>query len=74
MLLLKAKDLDFISVINRDGNGTSPVSESYLKNMLENKFMKDELFEVRVLSISEKTYIASKFNSFVVRLKENNNA
>lgn len=65
-----AKDLIFISQINRDGLGTSPVSESYLKSMLENKFMKDEKFNVNLMSISKKTYIAIGFNSFVVKLKE----
>ena len=65
-----AKELIFISQINRDGSGTSPVSDDYLKAMLENTLMKDEPFYVRVLSLSEKTYIAMGFNSFVVRLKE----
>lgn len=66
----KAHELIFISQINRDGSGTSKVSESYLKSMLENRLMKDSDFDVRVLSLSEKTFIASNFNSFVVRLKE----
>ncbi len=66
----QAHELEFISEINRDGSGTIPVPESYLKSMLENKFMKDEYFDVRCLSLSEKTFIASNFNSFVVRLKQ----
>ncbi len=70
MLHKKAHELIFISQINRDGSGTSPVSESYLKMMLENPLAKDDLFDVRCLSMSEKTYIAHGFNSFVVRLKE----
>lgn len=65
----KPHELDFISQINRDGSGTKPVSESYLQAMLENKFMKDECFTLRCLSMSERTYIAHGFNSFVVRLK-----
>ena len=72
----KAHELDFISQINRDGSGTTEVSESYLKSMLENKLMKDEDFEVSCLSLSEGTFIATNFNSFVVRLKKevpNNN-
>ena len=64
------KELIFISQINRDGSGTSPVSDDYLKSMLENRFMKDELFYVRRLSLTEDTFIAMGFNSFVVRLKE----
>ena len=65
-----AKDLIFISQINRDGSGTSPVTQSYLDMTLENKFAKDEHFYVYRLSMSEDTYIAMGFNSFVVRLKE----
>lgn len=65
----KAHELIFISQIRRDGSGTSKVSKSYLKAMLENSLMKDEYFYVRHLSISEDTYIAIGFNSFVVKLK-----
>jgi hypothetical protein len=64
-----AKELIFISQIKRDGSGTFPVPQNYLDSMLENKFMKDEPFYVRQLSMSEGTYIAMGFNSFVVRLK-----
>ena len=65
----KAHELEFISQINRDGSGTTKVEEGYLKSMLENTFMKDEYFELHHLSISEKTYIAINFNSFVVKIK-----
>lgn len=68
---LKAKDLEFISWINRDGSGTKPVPDSMLDMMLNNKFAKDELFNLTTLSLTEKTFIASNFNSFVVRLKNN---
>ena len=64
-----AKELIFISQINRDGSGTTPVKESYLKAMLENSLMKDEYFELHRLSLTEKTFIAFKFNTFVVRVK-----
>lgn len=47
----KAKDLIFISQIKRDGSGTAPVSESYLKAMLENTLMKDDEFDLYRLSI-----------------------
>lgn len=72
---MKAKphELIFISQIHRDGSGTSPVPESYLTAMLENKFMKDEPFELNRLSLTEDTYIASGFNSFVVKLKSEKN-
>ena len=64
-----AKELIFISQINSDGSGTTPVKESYLKAMLENTLMKDDKFKLCCLSLTEKTFIASGFNSFVVRLK-----
>lgn len=65
----KAHELEFVSQIKRDGSGTHPVSESYLKTMLENKLCKDNDFKLERLSISENTYIAFNFNAFVVKLK-----
>ncbi len=65
----KAYELEFISQIKRDGSGVKKVPKSYLKSMLENKFMKDEIFKINCLSLTEKTFIASGFNSFVVRIK-----
>lgn len=67
---LQAKDMIFISQINRDGSGTTPVSESYLDTMLNNPLCKNDVFKVRRLSLSEDTYIAMGFNSFVVKLKK----
>jgi len=66
---MKANQLEFVSQINRDGSGTSKVSESYLKEMINNPYMKDELFDIHVLSLTMKTFIAIGFNSFVVKLK-----
>ena len=66
----RAKELIFISQIKRDGSGTFPVPDSYLKAMLENEFMKDDKFSLQCLSITEGTYIASHFNSFVVKLNK----
>jgi len=37
--------------------------------MLENDLAKDDEFEINTLSMSNKTFIANGFNSFVVRLK-----
>ncbi len=60
----KGKDLEFISWIKRDGSGTSKrITKSHIATMQE------EVFNIHCLSISEKTYIASAFNAFVVRLK-----
>jgi hypothetical protein len=64
-----ARELEFISQINRDGSGVSKVPDDYLKAMLENPLMKDELYELNCLSITHGTYIATNFNSFVVKLK-----
>lgn len=66
----KAKDLEFISQINRDGSGTTKVSDEYLRAMLENPLMKDDEFDLYHLSLSEKTFITINFNAFVVKLKE----
>jgi hypothetical protein len=61
----KAKKLEFVSRIKADGSGTEKVPESLLKNDL---FLNKKL-KITCLSISEGTYIASGFNSFVVKLK-----
>jgi len=63
-----AKDLIFISRIKRDGSGTTPVSKDYLQLLCGNSFS-PEKFDVHSLSISNDTYIAIGFNSFVVKLK-----
>ena len=65
----KAHELEFISQIKRDGSGTVKVPKGYLKAMLENPLMKDEKFKIHCLSMSEKTFLAIGFNSFVVKLR-----
>lgn len=68
----KAHELIFISQIKRDGSGTKKVFKKDVKFLTTNKYaMKDE-FEINRLSISESTYIASGFNSYVVKLKPTN--
>ena len=57
------KELEFISWIKRDGSGTKMVK----KKLIE--LMQEDTFKVNCLSLTEKTFIASGFNSFVVRLK-----
>lgn len=60
------RDLIFISQINRDGSGTDTnISNDYIS------MMQDDVFKIFHLSLSEKTFIAIEFNSFVVKLKEN---
>ncbi len=60
---LKGKKLIFISEIMRDGSGTKDMRNVYLPNL------KKEKFKINKLSISEGTYIAHGFNSYVVKLK-----
>lgn len=63
-MILKGSRLEFISWIKRDGSGTDSVTEEYAKTM------QDDKFEVNGLSLTEGTYIASGFNSFVVKIKK----
>jgi hypothetical protein len=70
----KGKQLDFISFIKRDGTGTIMVGTKWDKNKSYPKvddmsYLDDEIFEVTCLSLSNKTFIASGFNSFVVRIR-----
>lgn len=60
------RDLDFISQINRDGAGTSSISEKYIE------ILNGEELDLTCLSLTEETYIASGFNSFVVKIKKQN--
>jgi len=66
----KAHELEFISQIKRDGSGVTKVKKSYLKAMLENPLMNKEDFELHCLSMTEKTFIAINFNSFIVKIKQ----
>ncbi len=60
---IQGKDLIFISAISRDGDGTLP-----LKNIGMNH-LDNDWFKINCLSLTNKTYIASGFNSYVVKLK-----
>lgn len=64
----RAAELTFISQIKRDGSGVLPVSESMLEAFKNNPFSRDEVFVLTRLSITEGTYIASGFNTFVVKI------
>lgn len=59
---IKGSRLEFISSINRDGSGTHPVS-------IDMSSLNDTIFTLTSLSITNGTYIASEFNSFIVKLK-----
>ena len=61
----QGKELIFISRIQRDGKGVELIeSESKVWDF------QDETFDLSCLSISYGTYIASAFNSYVVKIKE----
>ena len=61
--IYKGRDLILISQIKRDGSGVIEVTDEMINE--EN----DTNFELTYLSISNKTFIASEFNSYVVKLK-----
>lgn len=62
----KGKELIFISRIRRDGSGVEMVEEQVVVSDLS----ENETFEINRLSITQGTYIASGFNSYVVKFKE----
>ena len=65
----KAYKLEFISRIKRDGSGTEPVSKIMKVKFAENPVFMNDIYSLTRLSITEDTYIASGFNSYVVKIK-----
>lgn len=61
----KGSELVFISRILRDGSGVELVSDQ--KDI---KHWGNSTFRLSCLSITQGTYIASEFNSYVVKLKK----
>lgn len=69
------KELEFLSLIKRDGTGTIMCGGEWNPSMKHPKtddmsYLDNETFTVRCLSLTNKTYIACGFNSFIVRLKD----
>lgn len=60
---MKGNKLYFICVIKRDGSGVVNIEER------DNSHLDSESFKISRLSITEDTYIASGFNSYVVKKK-----
>lgn len=60
-------ELDFISRISEDGIEIKVLNEEN-KEKISN-LLKKEVFKLSNLSLSNKTFIASGFNSYVVKLK-----
>lgn len=63
LMRVKGSELEFISVIRRDGSGTRKITKADLKHL------DNDVFTLLRLSISEDTYLAHGFNSYVVRRK-----
>lgn len=63
METIKGKDLEFISIIHRDGKGVTDVSEKDMSHEDNTNF------KLTCLSISNQTYIASEFLTYVVKKK-----
>lgn len=59
----KGINLHFISRIKRDGSGTEQMGDKDIT------YLDDTKFTMICLSITEGTYLACEFNSFVVKLK-----
>lgn len=64
----KANDLIFISRILGNGLGVEILSEQESEKLQDKCFI-DDKYKLSCLSISNKTYLASGFNSYVVKLK-----
>jgi hypothetical protein len=64
----KANELIFISRILGNGLGVEVLSEQESEK-LQDKYFIDDKYKLSCLSISNKTYLASGFNSYVVKLK-----
>jgi hypothetical protein len=67
---MKSTELIFISRIKRDGSGTKKVFKKDIKHLTENMFAKEEEYTLTTLSMSNETFIASGFNSYVVKIKK----
>lgn len=68
------KELEFISLVKRDGSGTVAVGTKWTRGSENPKtddmsYLDDDEFEINIISLTHKTFIASGFNTWVVRLK-----
>ena len=60
----KGKDLDFIGEIGADGKIIKDISRDDMS------YYDQDIFILNTLSVLQKTYIASAFNSYVVKFKK----
>ncbi|TXH54433.1 MAG: hypothetical protein E6Q97_10950 [Desulfurellales bacterium] len=56
--------LEFIAWIHRDGSGVTPMAGK------DTSVIERQVYGLQCLSITQGTWIASAFNSYVVRLKD----
>lgn len=61
---VEGKNLEFIAWIHRDGSGVTPMAGK------DTSIIEREVYSLQCLSISQGTWIASHFNSYVVRLRD----
>jgi hypothetical protein len=59
-------ELIFISKINQDGSGISPIPDGFLKNPL----ILGDVYKLRPLSMTYKTFIAFRVGVYIVKIKE----
>ena len=64
----KASELEFISRIKRDGSGVQILGKKDCEKLASSEHI-DDVFTLNSLSITNGTYIASGFNSYVVKFK-----
>jgi Txe/YoeB family toxin of Txe-Axe toxin-antitoxin module len=71
VLKKKARELNFISQIARDGSKVIPVNEKYQEAMMSCRRLNEDnaTMYLMPLSLSQGTYIAHHMNVFVVTIK-----
>ena len=72
---MKGKDLEFISLILKDGSRLVPVGTPWNPDLNIPKtetvgYMDEDYFTLHPLSLSQGTYIAHGFNSWIVKIKK----
>lgn len=68
------KELEFISWVKRDGSGTVMCGTKWDASMDcpkvdDMSYLDEDRFKLTLISASRQTFIASGFNTFVVKLK-----
>ena len=61
---VEGKRLEFIARINRDGSGVTSMAGK------DTNIIEREVYSLQCLSITHGTWIASHFNSYVVRIRD----